>query len=74
MMDILVQDNEREVMRSIMESQFSDDINFIWIENCTNGRTLFIELNATRNIDNILRVAENSINENNACLIIALVR
>ena len=73
MMNILVQDNEREVMRDMM-SQFSDNINSIWIENCMNGRTLFIELNATNNIDNILRVAENSINENNACLIIALVR
>ena len=73
MMNILVQDNEREVIRNIM-SQFSDDINSIWIENCMNGRTLFIQLNAIRNIDNILRVAENSINENNACLIIALVR
>ena len=73
MMNILMQDNEREVIRDMM-SQFSDDINSIWIENCMNGRTLFIELNSIRNIDNILRVAENSINENNACLIIALVR
>ena len=72
MMNILVQDNEREVIRNIM-SQFSDDINSIWIENCTNGRTLFIELNATNNINNIQIATRNSIDENNACLIIAFL-
>ena len=66
MTDILMQENEIEVMRSIMRGQFSDDINSLWIENTSIGRTLFIELNTINNIDNIQRFAESSISENNA--------
>ena len=66
MTDILVQENEREVTRTIMKSEFSDDINSLWIENTSIGRTLFIELNTINNIDNIQRFAEASISENNS--------